>query len=131
MYVLKQVSTNLDRHFIVSTTDHELCAEGDSIPADICGPWDALIRVEQTEDEVGTKLGLIANLIELSDLCLCDLSSTSLVTEIREYATREKGTFILDTRKPGANKGIQRLPMRKKKNRVDDLMSRLFEMEEL
>ena len=99
MYVLKQVSTNLDRHFIVSITDHELCAEGDSIPADICGPWDALIRVEQTEDEVGTKLGLIANLIELSDLCLCDLSSTSLATEIREYATREKGTFILDTRK--------------------------------
>lgn len=99
MYVLKQVSTSLDRHFIASITDRELCAKGEHIPADICGPWDALIRVEQTEDEVGTKLGLIANLIELSDLCLCDLSSTSLVTEIREYATREKGTFILDTRK--------------------------------
>lgn len=96
MYVLKRVSTNLDRHFIVSITDHKLCAEGDSIPADICGPWDALIRVEQTGDEVGKKLGLIANLIELSDLCLCDLSSTSLATEIREYASSEKGTFLLD-----------------------------------
>ena len=96
MYVLKQISTNLDKHFIASITDHELCVKGDSIPADICGPWDALIHVEQTEDDVGKKLGLIANLIELSDLCLCDLSSTSLVTEIREYASRDKGTFLLD-----------------------------------
>lgn len=68
MYILKRLSSNLDKHLIASITDEALCLEDDNIPPDIYAPCDALFRVKPAGDEAGKKLGLIANLIELSDL---------------------------------------------------------------
>ena len=67
--------------------------------ANYFSPCNAIIQVNKEQGPLVEKLGIIANLIDISDFCICDLSTTPLADKIREYATHGSGTILLDTSK--------------------------------
>lgn len=98
-YVLRRSKTDLSKLFLIGVTDKEINIESEGEPKDCCGPCNAIIRVTRDQSTAGENLGIIANMIDLADFCICDLSTTPLADKIREYATHGSGTILLDTSK--------------------------------
>lgn len=98
-YVLKRLSLDPSKLFLTGVTDKEIDLESENAASNYCDPCNAVIRVTRDQCANEDNLGIIASMIELSDFCICDLSSTPLADEIREYAACEGGTVLLDTSK--------------------------------
>lgn len=96
-YVLKRLSRDPSKLFLSGVTDKEIDLESENAAPNYCAPCNAVIRVTRDQCANEDNLGIIASMIELSDFCICDLSSTPLADEICEYAARGDGTILLDT----------------------------------
>lgn len=94
-YVLKRLSLDPSKLFLAGVTDKEVDLENED--PNYCAPCNAVIRITRDQCANADNLGIIASMIELSDFCICDLSSTPLADEICEYAARGGGTVLLDT----------------------------------
>lgn len=94
VYVLTNLHPPLH---ITAVTNDSVCSENQDISADFCPPFNAIECAGGVEHRSNHSLGIIADMIEQSDFCICDLSTTTLSDEIKKCASRGKGTVILDT----------------------------------
>ncbi len=69
-----------------------------NIMVDVCPPCDAAVYVNRI-DSFARPMGVIPDIMELSDFCLCNFSEISCTAELQKCVTRLKRTVLLDLNK--------------------------------
>ncbi|MEY8388871.1 hypothetical protein AALC17_16580 [Oscillospiraceae bacterium 38-13] len=95
MYVLMRLSGPGNRFRITAVTDGKGCTEESN--AGLCLSGDAAEYAGGAEQGSRNRLEAIVTMIERSDFCICDLSTSTFSDVIKDHASRGEGTIILDT----------------------------------
>jgi hypothetical protein len=85
---------------IIAVTDGNSHKENNIEPEDIraacCPPCHGAVCVGRADYDAGNPLGLVPDMIDLADFCICNLSAVSDPVMLQRYASQTKHTVLLD-----------------------------------
>ncbi len=82
-----------------SDTEDDAELEMENIMTRACPPCDAAVCIDHADSSLAGPLGVIPDMIDLSDFCICDFSEIPPQVNLQKYITRSKGTILLDVNK--------------------------------
>ena len=82
-----------------SDTEDDAELEMENIMTRVCPPCDAAVCIDHADSSLAGPLGVIPDMIDLSDFCICDFSEIPPQVNLQKYITRSKGTILLDVNK--------------------------------
>lgn len=65
----------------------------------VCPPCNAAVCVNHVDSSIARPLGVIPDMIDLSDFCICNFSEIPFHEELQKYVTRSKRVILLDMNK--------------------------------